>query len=145
MILQTSIHFISFRFTDSQSVDKSQKRSKRDVNGTIKHESNPDMFDNSTTGTNTPQKKSKISHVYKQEPTIVSTFNHIKTEPQTMSNFHSPNERPAAENMATVAPMIVQPKKEKPTAKYDPLLARFSSTNAIILFQCETSTANDID
>ena len=69
------------------------------------------MLDNSTI----QQKKSKTSHVYKQEPAITSTSTNIKLEPDNFSNvvndfsFHG--------NMATVAPMIVQPKKEKPTAK----------------------------
>jgi hypothetical protein len=64
------------------------------------------MIDNGT-----QQKKSKTSHVYKQEPTTMSI--NIKDEP----NAVSPNEIPYAGNMATITPMIVQPKKEKPTAK----------------------------
>ena len=64
------------------------------------------MIDNST-----QQKKSKTSHVYRQEPNTYSI--NIKEEP----NVVFPNEVSSTSNMATVAPMVVQPKKEKPTAK----------------------------
>ncbi|UJR08301.1 hypothetical protein I4U23_012572 [Adineta vaga] len=115
---------------DNQPIEKSQRKSKRDINGSIKHEPNPDISDNSIAGNNTQQKKSKTSHVYKQEPAIVSTLTNIKTEAQSMSNFLSPNERPTMGNMATVAPMIVQPRKEKPTANVKPLLQMTSVDNA---------------
>jgi len=103
---------------DNQHVDKAQRRSKRDFNGSIKHEINTDMIDNLTAVNSTQQKKSKTSHVYKQEPAIVSTLISIKDEPNIMSDVVSSNEKSCPGNMATVTPMIVQPKKEKPTAKY---------------------------
>jgi hypothetical protein len=98
--------FINYLFIDDRA-----KTSKRYANGSIKHEPNTDMSDNSST----QPKKSKTSHVYKQEPAIVSTSMNIKIEPDTFSNVI--NDIPFPGNMATVAPMIVQPKKEKPTAK----------------------------
>jgi hypothetical protein len=70
--------------------------------GSIKDETN---FD--TNEIPTQQKKSKTSHVYKSESNILSM--NIKEEP--MNTFT--NDIPSA----TVAPMSVQPKKEKPTAK----------------------------
>jgi len=88
------------------NLDDQIKSSKRYANGSIKHETNTDIIDNIT-----QQKKNKTSHASKQESTTVSI--NIKDEP----NAVFPNELPYAGNMATIAPMIVQPKKEKPTAK----------------------------
>ncbi len=86
--------------------DDQIKTSKRYTNGSIKHETNTDIIDNGT-----QQKKSKTSHVHKQEPTTISM--NIKEEPNVVFS----NEISSTDNMATVAPMMVQPKKEKPTAK----------------------------
>ncbi|CAF1137276.1 unnamed protein product [Adineta steineri] len=112
----------SIKTENNQKPEKSQRISKRDINGSIKQETNIDMIDNLTTVNSTQQKKSKTSHVYKQEPAIVSTLTHIKEEPNTMSNIKPSNEISFAGNMATIAPMIGQPKKEKPTANVKPLL-----------------------
>ncbi len=68
----------------------------------MKHETNIDMVDNVS-----QQKKSKTSHV----SNTIST--NIKEEPNVVFS----NEISSASNMTTVAPMIMQPKKEKPTAK----------------------------
>jgi hypothetical protein len=99
---------IFFQFFENLSInlDDQVKSSKRYANGSIKHEINTDNIDNII-----QQKKSKTSHASKQEPTTVSI--NIKDESNVVFN----NELPYASNMATVPPMIVQPKKEKPTAK----------------------------
>lgn len=68
----------------------------------MKHETNTDMIDNVS-----QQKKSKTSHV----SNTIST--NIKEEPNVVFS----NEISSASNMTTIAPTIMQPKKEKPTAK----------------------------
>ena len=83
-------------------LDEQVKSSKRYANGSTKHETNSDTNDIPI-----QQKKSKTSHVYKSEPNVSSM--NIKEEPMNSSSNDLPS--------ATVAPIFVQPKKEKPTAK----------------------------
>ncbi|CAF3648439.1 unnamed protein product [Rotaria sordida] len=123
----------SIKTEDDQIIEKSQKTPKRYANGTIKHETQTQMIDNSNITNGTQQKKNKTSHVYKQEPAICSTTIRIKEESNVMSNVVSSNEILSNDNTTTITQISDQPKK-KPTANVRPLLQitlidNLSSTN----------------
>ena len=104
---------------DDQSNDKIQKTPpKRDVNGSIKHETNTNAHDNSTTINDIQKKKSKTSHEYKQESIISPSTIRFKDEPTTIPTIVPSDKITTSNTTTTIVPMIVQPKKEKPTAKY---------------------------
>ncbi|UJR37946.1 hypothetical protein I4U23_030631 [Adineta vaga] len=135
---------------DEQLIERSQRTSKRYVNGSLKHDNTTDVVDglsqNSSaslsslnnqipTINGTHQKRNKTSHVQdkiisKQEPSILTSTTMIKNEQITITNHTSSNELDSktrtnilsTTNTATVSPMITtQPKKEKPTANVKPL------------------------
>lgn len=131
-------------FDQSSSEDeRSQRTSKRYVNGSVKQEIPTDTTDsNSSTLTNIQPKKNKPSQnqeklLAKQDSTFVN-----KNEQTSISTTNSSTETDNGKLnrtplQATVTPIInTQPKKEKPTANVKPLLQstsidNLSSTNLI--------------
>lgn len=129
-------HFLSFILLD----ERSQRTSKRSINGTLKHEPSSEPMDNSlplsssssnnqtTVNNGIHQKKNKTSHVQEKILSKQDSTATMSTNEQTIpSNSISSNEIDSTKtrgtilstnNTATVSPIIApQPKKEKPTAK----------------------------
>ena len=130
------------------AIDRSQRTSKRNVNGSFKQETpmtttTTDVPDNSFSQLhNGQQKKNKNSHVHEKTSSkpidSSSNSNTVKTEvnvPMATTVASTSNETDHQTRSATTSQpeptttssstLTVQPKKEKPTAKYDD--ERFSS------------------
>jgi hypothetical protein len=107
--------------SEDQSIERSQRTSKRYSNGLLKHDINTDVIDSLSqlssssslnNQTTTHQKKNKTSHVTLPSTTIPKNEQTIISTNETDSKIRTTT------LTATVIPIITsQPKKEKPTAK----------------------------